>query len=200
LYNVLARWLMPLDNYRAYITPDLEPFHADGEIAVLGLNTARSLTFKNGRINREQVARGCGLLGPLDREVVRVVVTHHPFALPDETVHDLVGRARMAIDAFSKCRVDIILSGHLHASHTELSAEQYKHEGHSALLVQAGTATSSRTRGEENSFNILRIDNPAVGIDRLTWDEARNGFVVAKTDNFTLTGDGWRRAETSAAA
>src|ERR687889_1424872 len=44
LYNVFARFFQPLDNYKEHITRDLEPFYADAEIAVLGVNTARSLT------------------------------------------------------------------------------------------------------------------------------------------------------------
>ncbi|MGB9178581.1 MAG: metallophosphoesterase, partial [Pyrinomonadaceae bacterium] len=53
LHNVFARFLQPLDKYRRHITDDLEPFYADEEIAVLGLNTARSLTIKYGRINEQ---------------------------------------------------------------------------------------------------------------------------------------------------
>jgi hypothetical protein len=56
--------------------------------------------------------------------------------------------------------------------------------------VQAGTATSVRTRGEDNSFNILRIERPRVEIDRLTWDEAREDFAVVETHAFALTGAG----------
>jgi hypothetical protein len=57
LYNIFQRFLEPLDKYRRYITDDLEPFYADDEIAVLGINTARSLTIKDGRVNEQQVAR-----------------------------------------------------------------------------------------------------------------------------------------------
>src|ERR1043165_359659 len=35
LHNVFARFFQPLTKYRRYITPDLEPFHADDELAVL---------------------------------------------------------------------------------------------------------------------------------------------------------------------
>jgi 3',5'-cyclic AMP phosphodiesterase CpdA len=55
LYNPVARFLGGLLKYRRYISDDLAPFYRDREIAVLGLNTARSLTFKNGRINRKQL-------------------------------------------------------------------------------------------------------------------------------------------------
>src|SRR5471030_3362505 len=55
LYNVASRFLTPLRKYTRYVTLDLTPEYVDEEIAVLGINTARSLTFKDGRINREQI-------------------------------------------------------------------------------------------------------------------------------------------------
>ena len=48
LYDVFRRFLRPLARYRRYITGDLQPFYGDEEIAVLGINTARSLTFNIG--------------------------------------------------------------------------------------------------------------------------------------------------------
>src|SRR6185436_538086 len=56
LHNIFARFLQPLDKYRRYITDELQPGFADEEMVVVGVSTARSLTFKGGRINQEQVA------------------------------------------------------------------------------------------------------------------------------------------------
>src|SRR3981081_4272469 len=56
LHNVLTRFLRPLDKYKRFITDDLQPFYADEEIVVVGVNTARSLTIKGGRINEDQLA------------------------------------------------------------------------------------------------------------------------------------------------
>src|SRR6476469_10074318 len=55
LYDVLRRFAAPLRRFRRYITEDPAPFFRDDEIAVIGLNTARSLTFKGGRLNEDQV-------------------------------------------------------------------------------------------------------------------------------------------------
>src|SRR5690349_4467525 len=51
LYRVWERFLSPLGKYRRHVNGDLEPDFIDDEIAVVGINTARSLTFKDGRIN-----------------------------------------------------------------------------------------------------------------------------------------------------
>jgi 3',5'-cyclic AMP phosphodiesterase CpdA len=194
LYNVAARVLQPLRNYRRYITADLRPFYSDDEIAVLGVNTARSLTIKDGRVNEEQVAWMSERLCACDPGVVKIVVTHHPFDLPaghDE--RNLVGRARMAMAALARCGVDLFLAGHLHVSHTSHSATRYRIKGHSALVVQAGTATSDRGRGAENSFNVLRIDRPQIAVERFEWQPERGEFGLAMQEYFRHTSDGWVR-------
>jgi 3',5'-cyclic AMP phosphodiesterase CpdA len=189
LYNVLKRWLMPLTAFRHTITPDLSPFYADGEVAVLGINTARALTFKNGRINRAQIAEACAAFAQLPASIVRLVVTHHPFALPESSSERaVVGRAKHAMRAFADCKVDIVLSGHLHVSRAVTSETLYA-GSHAALLVQAGTATSSRRRAEANAFNLLHIDGAKVLVERLGW--TKGGFAVVVRERFRRANDGW---------
>ena len=195
LYDVASRFLRPLSNYRRYITEDLEPWYKDEEIAVVGVNTARSLTFKGGRINEEQVARVRERLCDLAADVTGIIVTHHPFDLPEgRSSADLVGRARMAMEAFVACGADLIVSGHLHVSHTTHTAIRYKIPGRSALLVQAGTATSTRERGEPNSFNALTVEPDAVAIERHLWRPKEKVFTPEAVEIFRRTGDGWERA------
>ncbi|MFY9585161.1 MAG: metallophosphoesterase [Candidatus Acidiferrales bacterium] len=194
LYNLFARGLKPLAKYRRYIGDDLEPFYSDDEIAILGVNTARSFTFKNGRINQQQVARSCARLEACGKNVTRIIVTHHPFDLPEtHGPGGLVGRARMAMAAFAHCHVDLILSGHLHLSRTGQSVTRYKIPGHSALVIHAGTAASTRSRGELNSFNVIRIARPRVSIECLTWNRELGSFAVSVTDHFQHMPDGWSR-------
>jgi 3',5'-cyclic AMP phosphodiesterase CpdA len=187
LYDVIRRFAAPLDRYRRYITPDLAPFHADDEIAVAGINTARSLTFKHGRINAEQVRAVTGRFAALPAGVVRVVVTHHPLDLPpaaDES--EVVGRAGMAMHAFAHAGVDLLLSGHLHRSHGASTAERYRIDGYSALAVHAGTTTSTRGRGEGNAFNVLRIERPRLELEVWTFDAARAAFAPTRREEFAL--------------
>ncbi len=200
LYNVVARTLRPLRRYQRYISDDLEPFYADDEIAVQGVNTARSLTFKNGRINRRQVVDSCSRLGRCGVGVTRIIVTHHPFDVPDAGPdHGLVGRARMAMAAFARCEVDLILSGHLHVSLISDCSARYQVCGRSLLVVQAGTATSTRRRGEVNSWNIIRIDGPHVSVECRSWNSRRGSYGVAVTDELRRTPDGWTRNAVSIA-
>jgi 3',5'-cyclic AMP phosphodiesterase CpdA len=192
LYNVFRRFLQPLTRYRRYITGDLSPSYVDDEIAVLGVNTARSLTFKDGRLNEEQVAQIRAQLAGLGPGITRIVVTHHPFDLPEAAKQEeVVGRAEMAMRAFADSGVDVLMAGHLHASHAGSTAERYQLADYAALVVQAGTATSTRGRGEVNSFNVLRVEPSRVEVDRYGWDVVHQGFQLMSTDKFFRSGNVW---------
>lgn len=189
LYNVFKRSLKPLTNFRRYITDELAPFHADDEIAVLGLNTARALTFKNGRISRDQVRDVRARFARTADGALRVVVTHHPFAVPEsDTGNVAVGRAKMAMAAFADCKIDVVLSGHLHLSGATTSEALFP-GAHASLLVQAGTATSTRLRQETNTFNLLRVDGDNLAIERHAWTTA--DFAVDSSERFRRASTGW---------
>lgn len=192
LYNVFRRFLAPLDRYKRYITDDLSPCYSDDEIAVIGVNTARSLTFKDGRVNKEQVAEIKRQLSGIDPDLTRIVVTHHPFDLPETADEsDLVDRAPMAMKAFAECGVDILLSGHMHTSHASSTAERYEFNEYAALVIQAGTATSTRGRGEVNSFNVVKVHSDRVELERYGWDVLSTRFAPVKSETFFRSGNMW---------
>ena len=201
LWNVFKRFLQPLDGFRRIISEDLEPSYADEEVAIVGVNTARSLTVKHGRINEEQVGRVRELLCRLPDGVTKIIVTHHPFDVPEGTDEsELVGRARMAMETLAECGADLLLAGHLHVGHTGHTAKRYNKTGHSALVIQAGTATSSRVRGELNSFNVVRVKHPHVNVLRHTYRPDERRFVPASSEHFRHTPDGWARLSDESAA
>ena len=197
LYDVARRFLRPLARYREFVASDLEPSHVDDEIAVIGLNSARSLTFGRGRLNQRQITGAVERLRAIDRRAIKIIVTHHPFDLPDAYGPEhLVGRAKSAMAHFAEVGADLFLAGHLHVSHVGRTAERYRIAGHSALVVQAGTI-SARLRGEPNSFNVLRVNRPDIAVARHTWDDAKREFVAEPARRFRHTDDGWIEAPRS---
>jgi 3',5'-cyclic AMP phosphodiesterase CpdA len=168
--------------------------YADEEMVVVGVSTARSLTIKGGRINQEQVARVREKLCSFDDEMVKILVTHHPFDLPEGySDRDLVGRARMAMAGLAECGADMFLAGHLHVTYSGQTAKRYNIQGHSALVVQAGTAASTRGRGEANSFNVIRLNHPNISVERLSWNSESVSFGIASEEQFQHSSDGWVR-------
>ena len=195
LYDVLRRFLSPLTRYQRFIDETLCPFHELDGVAVLGINTARSLTFKDGRISHEQMGF---IRSTFERTQpnLRILVTHHPlFALPVGEGGELgraVGRQELALDAIADAGVDLLLAGHNHRASTH-SAKDLATRAGPALVIQAGTATSTRLRDEEQSFN--RID---IAVDRVTLTVQRwNGrsFCSGDDQSFAREGDHWRLAE-----
>ena len=192
LHNVVHRWLRPLDKFRRHIESNPSPSFVDAEIAVLGVNTARSLVLKNGRINAAQLESVRETFARVDEETIKVVVTHHPFDVPPLiNARERVGRAELAMAAFAQCSVDVLLAGHLHTSRTAGTGDRYPLSGYEALVVSAGTATSTRGRGEANSFNVLRLHKTRVEVERFEWVAARHGFVPVLQEVFERRLKGW---------
>jgi 3',5'-cyclic AMP phosphodiesterase CpdA len=193
LHNLYARFIRKFDHYAQYISPDLEPFYLDDEMAVAGINTARPNTWKGGRINRAQIQNAHDRLCGSPGKHIRIVVTHHPFELPKGMPDSsLVGRAHQAMQKFADCGADVFLAGHLHLGYTAHTAERYEIHGHSALVIQAGTATSSRGRGEQNSFNLIKIARPSLSVERFLWDPRTAGFHSSELQNFRQDKGVWR--------
>ena len=193
LYDVLRRFLSPLTRYKRFIDESLCPYHELPGATVLGINTARSLTFSDGRISHEQMDFIRDTFARSRPDALRILVTHHPlFALPVGDGPELgkaVGRHELALDAISEAGVDLLLAGHNHRASTHNARDLVTRAG-ASLVVQAGTATSHRLRDEEQSFNRIEIDQDRVTVTVQCW--GGEGFVSADAQSFVREGDHWR--------
>ncbi|MBP2294677.1 metallophosphoesterase family protein [Azospirillum rugosum] len=175
VYNVVRRFLNPLGNYKRYISKDLSPFHIDSEIAVLGINTARSviMDFSEGRMNKAQIRRVREVFCEVPNTVFKVLFTHHPFLPPPDAPNTkLVGRAKMALPALETCGVDLLLAGHLHRAYSGDIMTHHTQVARSILVAQASTATSTRLRNEANAYNLITIAPPRVTFEVRSWEGA----------------------------
>ncbi|HYP07657.1 MAG TPA: metallophosphoesterase, partial [Bryobacteraceae bacterium] len=193
--NPVRRVTQRLRLYRKYITSDNQPFYSDEELVVLGLNTARVSHLRNGRIRRWQVDLLEEKMNATPREAVRVLVTHHPFDLP-EKVHarELLGQKGEILERVAAC-VDLMLAGHMHISHSGPTAERYKLAGRSAVFVQAGTAISLRARGEPNAFQIIRTNPGEIEVQTMQFFADHSAFMPQAISKFHRSTSGWSRAE-----
>jgi 3',5'-cyclic AMP phosphodiesterase CpdA len=200
LYHALARFAWPLAYYSKYITADLHPYFADDAIAVMGANTTRSFTIADGGLTAGEVARISARLGHLGEEVLKIIVCHHPFELP-HTRSGRWTRPRPDPDAMATLTgkgADLFLTGHLHIGYAGDTAVRYKGGGRVAIVVEAGTAASTRRRGETNSFNVIRADHGRVTVERRVWDESARQFVPGVSMSFRRSGEGWAATENDA--
>jgi 3',5'-cyclic AMP phosphodiesterase CpdA len=194
LYNLYGRFVERLQRYKTHISENIEPHYSDSELTVVSVNTARSLTFKGGRVNAYQVGRLREELRTASPDAIKILVAHHPLDLPASLDHALAGRARWAIKALTDCGLDVILSGHLHISQLATPAEPLRVGGHAALLIQAGTAVSTRSRGEGNSFNLIQATPSRITIHQRSWSASTSDFTDVRTEKYARAPTGWMRS------
>jgi 3',5'-cyclic AMP phosphodiesterase CpdA len=193
LENLFARFVRPFAKYRKYITEDLAPTFRDEELAVVGINTARSFTKASGRISDRQIEDALQLFCSVNPNVLKIVVTHHPFDIP-ESIADryLLRRAEQAIAALATCQADLYLAGHSHVPFAGLSERRYTVGHHTALIVVAGTSLSTRTRSTPNSFNVIHIYRPGMTVEHFEWDGESAQFTSTTASHFKHTTNGWQ--------
>lgn len=194
LYDVLRRFLSPLTRYMRYIDDTLCPLQEIRGATVLGINTARSLTFKDGRISEEQIRFIRETFERTDPEATRILVTHHPlFALQvGDSFAPAVGRSDLALDAIGDAGVDLLLAGHNHQASIHSARDLVTRAG-PALVIQAGTATSTRVRDQDQSFNRIEIEGPNVTVAVESWNGT--DFVAHDAQRFEREDGHWRIAE-----
>jgi hypothetical protein len=79
----------------------------------------------------------------------------------------------------------------MHVSASGSTAVRLGAGNRSAIFVQAGTACSTRGRGERNSYNVIRIDGPSLEIEVLSAGPA--GFERSSVQRFHRTLNGWEQ-------
>jgi 3',5'-cyclic AMP phosphodiesterase CpdA len=198
LFDVVSRFFAPLANYRKHITPDLAPVYRDDELLVIGINTARSFTFvlngfwKDGRISREQMQGIKRLACAAPAKVRKIVVTHHPFIPPPGgRIHGIVHGAAEALAEMAQCGVDLCLAGHLHMGYSGDVRTHHEAIKRSILSIQAGTATSTRRRGEPNAYNLITTQGDRVTIQVRAWNGTM--FENAALTSFTKRDGQWTK-------
>ena len=195
LYDVARRFGAPLRRYKRWISNDLCPWFEDDHVAVLGINTARSLTIKSGRLNRDQMRLIEERFAGVAESKTRILVTHHPlYAMPigeGSELSEAVGRHDDAVRAVCRAGVHVALAGHFHRTYAAAARRMVETAG-PALVIQAGTATSVRLRNNElQSFNWIHAHrNNDIELQVIAWDG--HGFHRGNHVRFNYDGRDWQ--------
>lgn len=198
LYNLLARFAAPLRAFHRHVGRETGQY-VDEEVAILGADTTRAFTVKDGGLTQRDVARLVRQLETVPPTAVRVIVCHHPFDEPRSRAARWTRPAPWndAVATLVAHGVDLFLTGHRHLSFAGHTAARYRTAGRSAIVVEAGTATSVRARGEGNAFNVVRVSRQQVTVERLAWQAVTGQYYPAHRERFECAATGWAPSETT---
>jgi 3',5'-cyclic AMP phosphodiesterase CpdA len=161
------RIFAPFRRYERYIGPaPAQAWRASG-VAVRGVNTARGaqprLNWSKGQISVRQARAAAAWFEPGD--ALRIVVVHHPLIeMIGGPMTSRVWGGEAAAAVFSEAKVDLVLSGHIHAPFTW----PYPHGDRRTYAVGAGTL-SVRERGVPPSFNEVEVEDGCIRVTALAW-------------------------------
>jgi 3',5'-cyclic AMP phosphodiesterase CpdA len=193
LYNPYMRFFKPFHRYRAHITDDLCPIYEDEKILVIGVTTARSFTLSGGRLGRSRLSQIASQLD-LASSKLKIVVSHHPLELFDKLKFRGPKANRVRAHSLLKSEPDLLLSGHLHKGTIRHSGAVAETQHRSLILVQAGTASSTRLRSEKNSFNLICLEGNKAEIIKHTHSEGTGTFLEAERQVYVRDPRGWLAA------
>lgn len=173
LFNVAARLLAPYANFRRSFGPELEPVISNPQWLVIGVNTTRPWHHKDGEVSAAQIDRVAARLNEAQPGQIKVVVVHQPVCVTlDKDRKNLLRGHEAALAQWGQAGVDLILGGHIHLPYVVPLKALRGGAEHPFWVVQAGTALSSRVRGNTaNSVNLIRhpaLPGQPLSIER--WD------------------------------
>lgn len=172
LFNLLRRLRAPYAYYRDHFGNDLEPLYETRDLLIIGVNSTRPGRHKNGELRPHQVARVSQLLRRADSQQLRIVMQHHPVrAIEQADQANLLIDYDTVVPQWVDAGLDLLLAGHIHLPYVR--PLQGTTNLRQAWTAQAGTAVSSRVRGDiPNSVNLIEhlIDGPFQHCTIERWD------------------------------
>ncbi len=191
-WHPIKRWWKPLQRYRDMIQRDLSPSIEQPGLRILGINSAHGRTIKGGRIGEEERQRITDYFSAQPDDVFRVLVLHHHLIkLKMERSHDIARHARATLQTALRQKVDLILCGHLHISHVE--PIELSGGDHQIVIASAGTATSDRGRGSNQStnyYNLVAVDEAGFVITEYRFAERSSRFEEERKHRFKRRTEG----------
>lgn len=195
VYNLALRFWKPWARYEKHVGDAAIQCVSAGPVSIIGVNSARRaqprLDWSRGRLPKP-VVEASAALARQENDAGRQVMLalHHPVAPgPGKAGEEIVRNGEYALRRFAENGVSAILTGHVHVA----AAAPLASTGGRILSIQAGTAVSTRERGEQASFGILHVDKDQILLTTRRFAGA--AFTAEPAQAFVNAGGVWSRAQ-----
>lgn len=163
------RFVSPFGRFSKAIGPVDPQTHLAPGLAVRGLNTARGvqprLNWSKGQISPDQARAALRWFAQAPPDALKIVVCHHPLVeMIGGPMTARVWGGEEAARTLAEGRVDLVLSGHIHAPFVW----PYPYGDGCTHAVGAGTL-SVRERGVPPGFNLIEADEDQITVTALAW-------------------------------
>ena len=196
----VAWWKAPLglgselamyENYRTYISSDLEPVLRLPGATVVGINTAHGVRAKTltwnlrdisiiGYVTRAQIQRAREAFGQSPEDDARVIVMHHNPVRGELSGRHGLKNTRRILGAFADIGVHAVLCGHDHQE----AVHYIEHTRKGTVISTAGTVSNRSRGGRPSSLNILRISRTQIEVVSRVWSREAANFVPGPSQCF----------------
>ena len=165
------------ENYRTYISQELEPTLSVPGVYLVGLNTAHGVTLRTLTPNPRDISI-IGDLTPAQIEDARrkfaaapdgdarVVVMHHNPVAGELSQRYGLKRSSRLLNAFADMGVELVLCGHDHQE--AVNFIEHPHRG--VVVSTAGTVSNRSRGGRPSSYNVITIEPQSITVVTFIWD------------------------------
>jgi 3',5'-cyclic AMP phosphodiesterase CpdA len=173
----------PYENYRRYITEDLEPVLRVPGATFVGINTAKGVTRHTltcrirvisimGAVNKSQIDSAREEFEGSPADAARVIVMHHNPVRGELSGRHGLKDTRRVLGVFAQIGVDLVLCGHDHQE----AVHYIEHTQKGTVISTAGTVSSRSRGGRPSSANVITIRQENIEVATLVWSAAERTF------------------------
>lgn len=179
------------EDYRAFVSPEIEPVLRVPGVTLVGLNTSHGITLRTltwnmrdlsviGDLRKSQLERArLEFLASPDDDARAIVMHHNPVKGELSRRHGLKN-TRKVLGAFAEMEVDIVLCGHDHQE----AIHYVEHTRKGTIISTAGTVSNRSRGGRPSSANVITITSAAIDVQTLVWSPGSQTFTAGPTRCF----------------
>jgi 3',5'-cyclic AMP phosphodiesterase CpdA len=181
----VAWWHAPLglghkerlyENYKAYVSEELEPVLRRPGLTVVGINTSHGVTRRTltwnvrdisiiGDITRGQIERARKEFAAAPTDDARVVVMHHNPVKGELSQRHGLKHTKQILGAFAEMGVELVLCGHDHQE----AIHYIEHTKRGTVISTAGTVSNRSRGGRPSSLNAITVSPDAIDVLTYVW-------------------------------